>query len=458
MTNLDKKSLIKKEDLSKTQYFQSFLHEACRLNLVTDSELENIQMQAIQLLARQSERYTCGGSSSIKEETAQDILYSIFYTIGIYLKSLPDADMSIEALKQKPLTELYRQGKKLTELQLEHAKQMFNIVQNDSLVTDNYAYNDTILNGIPAFFCAYDVEFAAHDTPGFIDYPLSIVEMELTGIEYINEYLQKMLLENQFCKNFDINDIHCLLRGYDDNYQDLLINIFEIVLTNAIGCILAGKNILRLNIELFDRQYLQQKLVNVSKNQIETTLINACTQLCSELNIFDKSLRQIMINTIKNLSSRLENALVNNRLESLFISLKEKRLQPSFKFEDGRKMDDELFRSIADEIRRCRYVSDKIVIIKREVQSLADLVDILEGYCLFDDEFFEVFQSLEDLELALLLQRLPKNAADSQLNYTQLNYTEIEKEWHKQLNSFFKVIDVTKREQIKKLNMLNNTE
>ena len=446
MNKLEKQHLIKRENLNPTYYFQSILKEAYRLNILTDSELENIQQQSIQLLAKQTERYTGGESSSVKVETAQSILQSIFYTIGIYLKSFPDTDMSIAVLKQKSLSELYQHGKKLIEIQLDDAKQLLNAIQNDSIVTDNCAYNDTIQNGIPIFFSAYTVDYAAHDTPASIDYPLSNDKMELVGIEYIYNYLQILFSENQFCENFTAHDIHCLLRGYNDHYQDLLISIFGLVLTNVVGSVLANKNTLQLNIEPLDRHYLQQKLANMSKDRLNTMLQDASIQICKEFNISDRLLQKHIAATVVDLSARLKSALENDRLASIFVSLKENQAQPVFQFEDGEKMNDELFRSITNEIRQCRYVSDKIAIIQREIHSITDLVDILEGYCIFDDEFFEIFQSLGDMELALLLKKLPTYMIDA--NY---HYTEYEKEWHNRLNRFIKEINLPRKERIKEL-------
>ena len=446
MNSLEKQRLIKRENLNPKYYFQSILQEANRLNILTDSEFENIQLQSIQLLAKQTERYTGGESSSVKVETAQDILQSTFYTIGIYLKSFPDTDMSIAALKQKPLSELYKHGKRLIEPQLDSAKKLLYAIQNDSIVTDNYAYNDTIQNGIPTFFSAYNVDFAAHETPATIDYPLSNDKMELAGIEYIYSYLHMLLLENQFCKNFTEHKIHCLLRGYNDNYQDLLINIFGLVLTNVIGSVLANKNTRQLNMEPLDRQYLQQKLATLSKYQLDTVLQNASTQICKEFNISDRLLQNHIAATAMNLLARLKNALDNNRLESIFISLEEDHAQTVFQFEDGEKMNDESFRSITDEIRQCRYISDKIAIIRSGVHSITDLIDIFEGDCIFDDEFSDIFQSLGDIELALLLKELPTYMVDS-----NNHFIEYEKEWHNRLNCFLKEIDITRRESIREL-------
>ena len=55
--------------------------------------------------------------------------------------------MSLTVLKHKPLLELYRQGKKLIELQLESTQQLLKAIQKDGFVTDNLAYNDTIQDG-----------------------------------------------------------------------------------------------------------------------------------------------------------------------------------------------------------------------------------------------------------------------------------------------------------------------
>lgn len=446
MNNLTKHSLIKRNNLNQTYYFQSLIEEGHRLKLLSDSELENIQLQSVQLLAQRTKRFTGGESSSVKVETAQSILQSIFHSIGIYLKSFPDPDMSIVVLKEKSLAELFEQGKSLIKSQVEYAKQLFAEIQKDCLITENCAYNDTIQKGIPEFFSAFDADFAAHETPASIDYPLSDDKMDLIGIEYISNYLHKLSLENEFCKNFPGHDIHCLLRGYDDHYEDLLINIFALVLTNALGSILADKNAIQLNIQTSDREYLQHNLANLSKDALTTLLQNASQRIIKELNISNQRLQKHITATIENISTKLKHALDNNRLDSIFISLKENNSEPVYLFAESEKLQDELFRRVADEIRECRYTSDKIAIIQRELHSLTDLIDILEGYCIFDDEFTEIFKSLGDMELALLSKKLPTHIIDS-----DFHFTENEKVWQNWLTHYLEVIDSARRERIQEL-------
>jgi len=371
---------------------------------------------------------------------------SIFYTIGIYLKSFPSPEMGVATLKKQPLSELHGQGGKFIRAYCEDAKNLLNAVKNNRIPIDNYAYNYTLENGIPDFFASYNIEFAAHETPGSIDYPLSNDKMELSGIEYICDYLQKLYLENQFCSNFTRNDLVYLLRGYDEHYQELLINIFGLVLTNAIGCIWTDKTTFQLNIKPPDIKVLQQKFVSKRKDELDLMLQYAASRLLGENSPSNVILQKHVTATLSDLSPKLIHALENNRLESMFIRLKENPDQPVMQFEDGIKIEDELFRTITDEIRQCRFVSDKIAIIQREIHSIADLVDILEGYCIFDDEYYEIFRSLRDTELALLSKKLPTHVIDS-----EFHFTENEKDWINRLTCFIDEIDISRRNRIREL-------
>lgn len=446
MNNLEKQPRIDRKNLDESDYFQSVLQESYRLNLLSVAEYENIQVQSIQLLAKQVQRYTGGESSSLRVETAQNIMQSIYYIIGIYLKSFPDAEKCLAVLKQKPLRELHQHGKMIIAEQLKIAKQLLIKIQCDGFITDNQAYNDTIQDGIPPFFSDYDAQFAAHDTPASIDYPLCNDKINLVGIEYVLNYLETLCLENKFLNLFSIHAIYRLLQGFNNHYKDLLINIFELVLTNALACVWVNKNSVQLNIEPVEREYLKEKLLKLSSVELTNHLHKALVQLCEELDISDHLLQKHMTEIIPDLSARLKNSLENNSLESIFISFKEHQLQPVL-FQEGTKMDDKLFRSIVEEIKDCRYVSDKITIIQTEIHSISDLSDILGGYCIFNDEFRAIFESLGDMELALLLKMLPTdNTIDP-----DIHFTENEKDWHDRLNTFLDQLDLNRQKRIRKL-------
>jgi len=434
MVNIRRKNAELNTHLDETTVLQSFLEQAYQHGLLTDVEVQNIQIQIIALLTKQLKRFTHGDSCSVKSETAQSIMLSILYTIGIYLKSLSDPDLCLNCLRQNQINNLFQEGRNIIDLQISEAKILLSAIVHDRLTFDNQAYSDTLENGIPAFFTAYDPEFAAHETPGSIDYPLSNDQMDLTGIVYIHHYLQQLYREDTFCLNFPGDDIHCLLRGYHNHSEDLLLNVFDLVFAQSIGSVLAGKPARQLNISHQDREYLQQRLTNLPDQELDLRLQHALTQVSDDLRLDDSSLA-LLKESMTSLAARLKNALNNGRLEEVFIALKSQSERSSFVFEDGPKLADDVFRDITEEIRQCRYIEDKLTIIRREIRSAADLADILEASCLFEDEYDSVYHSLTSLELALLIKSFP--APDPSLFIRSGHAaTEEIKEWQVRLISF----------------------
>lgn len=206
--NIEKRHFINSHNLSGEFYFNTILQEAYTCGLLNESDLENIQLQCINLLSYKSERYNMGKSSSIRVETAESIMESNFYSIGLYLKSLPDPDYAVNELKTVKISELYERGIKLVNTRFQVAKCIYNMVQNNKLDTLNHSYNSTLSeNGIGIFFKSFNLEYEAHDSPASIDYQLCNPVNDLAGVEFIQKYLENLYLENEFCMNFATDNI-----------------------------------------------------------------------------------------------------------------------------------------------------------------------------------------------------------------------------------------------------------
>ena len=366
MNNIQKTNPIVLSNLLQNDYFSSLLKEARRISLLNDAEAEKIQIQMLLLLAGQTKRFTQGDSSSLRTENAESILQSIAYSIGMLLKTASGPEAAIAILKEDTLEELYLRGKALVKKQLGLAKMLFMEVKASQIITPNFAYNDTIKSGIPSFFSKYDLEFGAHETLAMIDYPISGQPILTDGIEYILEYLKRLLDENRFCRQFTREQIHSVMLEYDYGYTDLLINICE---------------------------------------QVKKRLLP------------DGTLPEILIQELN---------------------------KPTAIFEDGQSMEDEAFRIFTDELKECRFASDKVKMIHAKIHSFSDLLDVLGAGCLFDEEFEAVFASLAENEHALLLQEAA--AADED------GLTEYEKEWKIEFLRFFEGLPP---ETIKKIRWLS---
>ena len=121
MSDIKKYSRIREELLSDEFYFLSFIQEAYGQAELSDTEMENIQMQCMKLLADSTQRYSRGESSSVRIEAAQSIMTSNFYTIGLYLKSLPDISSALHIVKNEPVSELYQRGRRIINRKLHTA-------------------------------------------------------------------------------------------------------------------------------------------------------------------------------------------------------------------------------------------------------------------------------------------------------------------------------------------------
>ena len=81
----------------------------------------------------------------------------------------------------------------------------------------------------------------------------------------------------------------------------------------------------------------------------------------------------------------------NNSLDKIIImdSLDEGYNKVIYK--KGKKLDDDKFREIVNEITLCFDVDSKIEVIKAEILSLEDFIDVLKADCIFENEYRTIF-------------------------------------------------------------------
>ena len=409
-------------NLNNKYYFQSLVKEGNERKILSDQRVEHIQLSLFRLLKDHINRYTSYESSSVRTEKAQQLLQSICYTIGAYLKTIQGIKNQLELLDSCDMNELFSFGITVLKKYIEESKISLKKLQSEALNINNLAYHNTIFTGIPEYFQYCDIKYAPQDDAGSIDYPLFVEITDLEGVEYIREYLNRLNIENDFCKFFNRNCIEQLLNGYHTDYPDLLINIFEIILINGIGLVLLNKDIYQLNITEEDRFELKIKLGRLTEDQLQEQLKQAVLELYNRIKTDNNYLLQYMLNNVYPISRRLTKLLSMDKLEMIFISLRtvQKESEPDFK--DGNIMEDDKLRDLIEEMQSLKCISDKIRLIKKKVHSLKDLIEVME-VCFYGEEFAEIYKLLTDNEITALL------------NY--LNDEE-EKEWQKALLKYMK--------------------
>lgn len=408
MTNIEKRHIIDRNRLSNENYFASLMREAYTSGLLSGADMENIQLQCLQFLAHKSERYNRGESSSIRVEVAESIMKSNIYTIGLYLKSLPDADCAASKLKTAAIPEMYQKGRKIISDKFQAARHTYKLAQNNKLITINYTYNATLSdNGIGTFFKEYNPDYEAHEFPASIDYQLCHPVTYLAGVEFIQKYLENLFLENEFCSNFAAEDIHHLLCCYDKGYQDLLINIFEQVLTAALGCLLVRRSVLKLAVSSEEMRLLHNVLAKCDHQSLSFTIWQGAGKVLEELHITSPLLRRYIEQSLPKITASIAHAVSTDNLDKLLATLDKPDLKPKIVFSSGVKMNDRDYRKLIAELLLCRYSSDKLDLIKESVKSFDDLEDVLFDAELSKEEINLVFSFLEDVEMAALIRRHP---------------------------------------------------
>ncbi len=422
---IQRSNIIREDWLDQGFYFQSLFQEACNKHLLTDLQIERIQMELVDLMAKEVERFTNDESSSVKIEKAQEILQSITYNIGVYLKSVEVMDEKIKLLINEKISVLFYKGMDTVATIMKDAREMLHALQASNPRLNNISYQDTVPQGISKFFHDYNIEFGAHDAPGDIDYQLFSTITELLGVEYINEYLRRLTLENNLLEHFTDYNINRLLQGYDKDSEHLLINIFELVLANALGCELLGQKITQLNITDKERKLLTKSLEKHSKEQLQNLLTHSLERIGEELKLEAETIVYSKYATIQ-IADRVYHNLITDTLDKVFLSFTDQTESIDY-FEDGKSMEDEKLREIIDKLSECKDSTEKVSMIKETVQSLSDLIEILD-VSIYEDEYESAFELLSDNEISHLKKYIQLEAGPE-----ELSDFKPQKEWQKRL-------------------------
>ncbi|MBO5478878.1 MAG: hypothetical protein J6A04_04120 [Clostridia bacterium] len=323
MKEIDSISTIKRENLDERNYFKTLLEEAYYHQMLTDNDMVNLQMQALQLLDERIYKYNGAGSSSIRKEIMEEISNSNSYTIGIYLKTFRNPDDAIKDMKEKGVEIAYQEGRKKIDKLLNVIRVMYMKVKENKLNIENDTYNDTLIGGIEGFLKIYNPDFKAQDIKITADYPLyNNLIGKLDGIEFIKEYLNSLYLENIFCKKFPEEKIKYLLYGYSHDYKELIINIFEIVLLETIGCKLVKRDIQDLIISTAELNEIYFMFKDKEKTKVKQKINSIYQEIRNELLLDNQELQKYIEKNFDYIVEIITTAVKHSTLDKVFITQK----------------------------------------------------------------------------------------------------------------------------------------
>ncbi len=283
----------------------------------TPEELAAMQGKLAQLLERQIWRYTMEESSSVRVETAQELLTSLMYCLGMALEGQKDQR---EQLLHGDYPALIQSGLAAIERETRAGLERYQYLCDHPPAVTNRAYRETVGN-ILAFFRRYNPQFFAHTVDCSIDYQLFLpVSERLQGISYLNTYLSHLMLENSLLYRFQRPQLLGCIQSACPDYEDLLVNLYEPVLQNAIGLALLDRDVTGLSVSQEERDLLQSKLEPLSVQERRAALERAADRLWEVLEFRDPVEREYLRRSAETLLPRLDVALTHHTLEGLFVT------------------------------------------------------------------------------------------------------------------------------------------
>lgn len=260
-------------------------------------------------LGGRAARYTTGESSSLPEDTARHLLEASLYV-------LEQAGVSGRALLAADLDAAFARGARALQARTARTRELWQRVCLTAPPLENQALRDT-LRSIGAGFSRYDILFSAQDFPCSIDYPPALpVPESLRGIGYIAAYLESLAAENALLRPFSAETVRRLLAVYCRDWQGLLLNLCEPVVTNAVGLALLGRDIFPLDVTEADRAALSARFALLPESAARRALASGAGALCRQARIADAALCRYVERMADGLYPRIRAA----RLDGVFLS------------------------------------------------------------------------------------------------------------------------------------------
>ncbi|WP_417350546.1 DUF6179 domain-containing protein [Gordonibacter pamelaeae] len=283
------------------------------------SSVEYVQLALWQVLAKQVALYTMGESSSLPEYDAHRLLASACFVLGVD----PDDPCSDAALVQALATEgpeaVFERAVAQVEREAARTEALWKDACLSAPLLESIALKDT-LESLRGFRARYVPRFFAHEVPADIDYPLAQpVPESLQGVDYVNAYLERLLMENRFLQRFDVGRCRRLLRAVHPQYGELILNLFEPVAANAVGCALAGCDVRGLQLDEAGYVRIADGLAGCAPRVLARKLEEAADAACDDLAINDGPMRASVRRLAGQLAPRVATALRCRSLEGVFV-------------------------------------------------------------------------------------------------------------------------------------------
>ena len=189
------------------------------------------------LMAHVAGLYCAGGSSSVSAFEAHELAMSVAFALGIADATPEEAAIVLDV--DDPVA-LWHEGVRALQRRTDAALALWRDMVATMPPIHNVALRDTLAS-LGELRRRYDVHFAAHEIPCDIDYQLSEpVDPGLLGIDYVEAYLARLLVEARWIARFDVEGCIAVLERACPDYRGMHVNLCDLLLPHEDELLLSS--------------------------------------------------------------------------------------------------------------------------------------------------------------------------------------------------------------------------
>lgn len=441
---------VDRSKLKADDYFRTLVAEGADKGLLSEFDLENIQLELIELLGNICLGISEKGHGSMKTEQAEKIAASIMYTVSVMLKKSPSPESALERLKAERIEAIFYEGKQEIVSLLTKARGIWAVINKELFETYSYYYNNVISEAIKEFFKSYDYNAAAHESVKGLDYPVYIGAAEENGAEEICSYLSAFRVENSFLNKFPAQNVHRLMMNLDNElkktgvtteeaaYKELPVNIFGYVVAATLVLGFLGKDIFSLYATKQDVESFSAELEGKSYSELVLIFDSLSEKAASELGA-DETLKQYLKRSVRILATEVSSK-GNAMLTGMFLYRCDKA--QSFSVSEKEKLSDSKYRQVLSQINSCDDEKERLNIIRCKIRNYEDFIDIVNDLSL---NAYQISFCLDRFDMGEKLRLFKR------YNLFSICFNEEDKKMKDTLERYVNALDASTKSLIMKL-------
>ena len=182
------------------------------------------------------------GDTSLRADVAAELMASMEYVLS----------RAAGALAAGGPREVFYAAENALRADVERTLKMFERMQDTMVPLHSRIYR-AVPSAIAPFFRQYRYHLFAHQIPCMLDYQPALPVENRQGVDYIADYIARIMLENALLSRFAVAEIEGLLQHALPDWRDSIENIYTPVLINAAALTLMCRDARSLHVPADDR-------------------------------------------------------------------------------------------------------------------------------------------------------------------------------------------------------------